>query len=189
MELYFYIICLGVGVLFTLGSVFFGHLIGGGHADVGGHMDGSGGHAETGMDNTDMPGVSAFSPLIISSFVASFGGLGIIFHEIPATQAPWFSAPFALAGAFLIAATLVSLLRKIFRATQSSSESRLSQVTGMLAQVITAIPENGVGEIAYIHGGSRYTAAAREDSGRAVANGSQVRIKRATTSQFFVSAV
>ena len=92
MELYVYSICLGVGVLFTLASVVFGHMLGGGH-DVhfdGGHVTGAGGHAETGLQNSDMPGVSPFSPTVIASFVAAFGGLGIIFHEIPATRAVWF---------------------------------------------------------------------------------------------------
>jgi len=55
--------------------------------------------------------------------------------------------------------------------------------------VITPIPAAGVGEIAYVQGGSRYTAPAREQNGVAVANGKTVTITRIAESQFFVSAV
>src|SRR5579863_10153927 len=136
MDLYIYIICLAVGFTFTLGSVVFGHLLGGGghdigHMDAGGHVEGSGGHAEAGLENSDMPGMSPFSPLIIACFVASFGGFGIVFHEIPATRAVWISTPLSLAGAFVTASGLFFLLRSLFRATQSSSESRIVNVIGL----------------------------------------------------------
>jgi len=192
MELYIYIICLGVGFTFTLGSLIFGHLLGGGH-DFGhietGHIEGAGGHAEAGLENTDMPGMSPFSPMIIACFVASFGGLGIIFHQIPATSSPWVTAPLALAGAFVIASMLFWLLRSLFRATQSSSESKVANVIGLVAEVITPIPEQGVGEIAYVQKGARYSAPAREQTGAPVSNGQPVRIVRVAGSQFYVSAV
>jgi hypothetical protein len=157
MELYVYSICLGVGFLFTLASVVFGHLMGGGHEVHfdGGHVEGAGGHAEAGFDNSDMPGVSPFSPTVIASFVAAFGGLGIIFYEIPATRPVWLSAPLSAIGAFFIAAALVWTLRKLFRATQSSSESKLVDVVGVVGEIITPIPEKGVGEIAYVQKGAR----------------------------------
>src|ERR1022692_5036970 len=75
MALLVYIICLGVGLVFTLVTAFFGHIFGGGHE---GHVGGSGGHAEAGVDSSDMPGVSVLSPTIIASFVTAFGGFGII---------------------------------------------------------------------------------------------------------------
>ena len=53
--------------------------------------------------------------------------------------------------------------------------------------MITPIPPSGVGEIAYVQGGSRYTAPAREEKGVAVANGQTVKITRVAESQFFVS--
>ena len=83
MTMLIYIICLGVGLLFTLISAFFGHVFGGGHD---GHVDGSGGHAEAGVDSSDMPGVSVFSPTIIASFVTAFGGFGIIFSQFQRDQ-------------------------------------------------------------------------------------------------------
>jgi membrane-bound ClpP family serine protease len=191
MELYVYSICLGVGFLFTLASVVFGHLLGGGHEVHidGGHVEGAGGHAEAGLENNDMPGVSPFSPTVIASFVAAFGGLGIIFYEIPATRAIWLSAPLSAIGAFFIAASLVWMLRKLFRATQSSSESKLVDVVGVVGEIITPIPEKGVGEIAYVQKGARYSAPAREQTGAAVPGGASVKIVRVAGSQFYVAVV
>jgi membrane protein implicated in regulation of membrane protease activity len=191
MELYVYSICLGVGFLFTLASVVFGHMLGGGHEVHfdGGHVTGAGGHAEAGLDNSGMPGVSPFSPMVIASFVAAFGGLGIIFHEIPATRPVWLSAPLSAVGAFLIAAALVWVLRKLFRSTQSSSESRLIDVVGVVGEIITPIPEKGVGEIAYVQKGARYSAPAREQTGAPVPSGASVKIVRVAGSQFYVALV
>jgi membrane-bound ClpP family serine protease len=192
MELDVYIICLAVGFVFTLGSLIFGHALGGGH-DFGhieaGHVAGSGGHAEAGLENSDMPGMSPFSPMIIACFVASFGGLGIIFHQIPGMQSPWITAPSAIVGAFLISMVLFFLLRSLFRATQGSSESRIVELVGVVGEVITPIPEKGVGEIAYVQKGARYSAPAREQSGAAVPGGRAVKIVRVAGSQFYVAAV
>src|SRR5882672_7723224 len=114
MALLIYIICLGVGLVFTLISAFFGHVFGGGHE---GHVDGSGGHAEAGVDSSDMPGVSALSPTVISSFVTAFGGIGMILSQFNATKAPIISAPLAVLGGFLIAGSVLTLLRKLFSHT------------------------------------------------------------------------
>ena len=136
-----------------------------------------------------MPGMSPFSPVIISSFITCFGGLGMIFREIPATKVPYLSAPLSAAGALAIAAVLFYLLRSLFRATQSSSESRVADVIGVVGEVITPIPERGVGEIAYVQKGARYSASAREEAGAPVAQGRAVRIVRVAGAQFYVAAV
>ena len=83
MEFLIYSVCFGVGLVFTLVSAFFGHLFGGhdAHVDVG-----TGGHAEAGFEHSGMPGISPFSPTIIASFVTAFGGFGMIFSQIEATQ-------------------------------------------------------------------------------------------------------
>jgi membrane-bound ClpP family serine protease len=191
MELDVYIICLAIGFVFTLGSLIFGHVLGGGH-DVhfdSGHVTGAGGHAEAGLDNSGMPGVSPFSPMVIASFVASFGGLGLIFREIPGMQSPWINAPAALAGAFLMSAALFYLLRSLFRTTQGSSEASIIDIIGVVGEVITPIPEKGVGEIAYVQKGARYSAPAREQTGVPVPSGAAVKIVRVAGSQFYVAAV
>jgi membrane protein implicated in regulation of membrane protease activity len=76
----------------------------------------------------------------------------------------------------------------VFRHTQSSSESKVGKLVGTEANVITPIAENGVGEIAYVVGGSRYTAAARAEKGTAIASGRAVKITRVVGTQFYVEA-
>jgi len=178
-----YLFCLVVGFVFVLGSAVLGHF-GGDH----GHVDGSGGHAEAGADSSDAPGVSLFSPIVMAAFVAAFGAFGLIFSQFEATNSPVISAGLSMVCALLVAGTLVGLLRKLVRASDSSSESRVATLVGHEATVITPIPAGGVGEIAYVQAGSRYTSPAREESGTAVANGKEVKITRVIGSQFYVTA-
>jgi membrane protein implicated in regulation of membrane protease activity len=78
------------------------------------------------------------------------------------------------------------LLRQLFSRTQSSSESQIGTLVGQVATIVTPIPENGVGEIAYVQGGTRYSAPAREERGNPVAVGKPVRITRVVGTQFYV---
>lgn len=184
-----YLICFGVGLLFTIITAFASHLFSTheAHISLDHHVDGgSHGHAEAGNVG-DMPGFSAFSPTVVTAFVTAFGGCGMIFEHIPATQSPLVSAPLAVLSGLLIAAVVLWLFRAIFNATQASSESRISTLPGVTATVITPIPANGVGEIAYVQGGSRYTAPAREESGAAVSSGTAVKIKRVLGTQYYVT--
>ncbi len=180
-----YLICLVVGLVFTLVSVTVGHFFGG-HGD---HVGGSGGHAEAGADSSDMPGISIFSPTIIASFITAFGGFGMIFSEFTPTKQVIISAPLSLVCALGIAGVLFLFLRSVFNHTQSSSESHIARLAGTEASVASPIPENGVGEIAYVVGGTRYTAPARMEDGTAVANGKLVRITRVVGTQFYVTAI
>jgi len=183
-----YAICFGVGLLFTLVSAVAGHLFGGGH-DMHGADLGTGGHAEAGFDHTGMPGMSAFSPTSIASFITAFGGFGLILSRLEATKSVWISAPLAAIGGLGVAAGVVGFFGMVFHKTQSSSESRIGSLIGSVATTLSPIPENGVGEIAYVQAGSRYTAPARAEGGTAIAGGRTVRIKRVVGTQFYVEPV
>lgn len=188
METLVYAICFFVGLLFTLASVFFGHLFGGGHEAP--HVDlGTGGHAEAGFNDTGMPGLSPFSPTTICSFITAFGGFGLIFTQIDATHSVWISLPLSLIGGLIVAGVVFWIFGFIFHHTQSSSESVVAALVGRTATVITPIPPAGVGEIAYVQGGTRYTAPAREQNGAPVPTGQTVTITRIAESQFYVSIV
>jgi membrane protein implicated in regulation of membrane protease activity len=186
MEMSVYAICFLVGLLFTLLSAFFGHLFGGHdiHTDIG-----TGGHAEAGFQDTGMPGLSPFSPTTICSFITAFGGFGLIFSRIDATRNVWVSLPLSILGGVVIAVAVVWLFGFVFYHTQSSSESHVGTLVGHTATVITPIPPSGVGEIAYVQAGTRYTAPAREEKGAPVANGQTVKITRIAESQFYVSVL
>jgi membrane protein implicated in regulation of membrane protease activity len=128
-----------------------------------------------------------FSPTVIASFVTAFGGFGMIFSKIKATSSPWISAPLAAVCAFFAAAAVVWLFRQVFSRTQSSSESVVATLIGVTANVISPIPEGGVGEISYVQSGSRYSAPAREENGLPLKAGQAVTIKRIVGTQFYVS--
>jgi membrane-bound ClpP family serine protease len=187
METLLYAICLSVGLIFTITSAIAGHFFGGGDSHPGPDV-GTGGHAEAGFDHTGMPGISFFSPTVLASFITAFGAFGLIFTRIPATNSVWISAPLAALGGAAVAGGVFLMFNAMFKSTQSSSESRQSTLVGLAASIITPIPENGVGEIAYVQGGTRYTAPAREDKGRPVANGRAVKICRIVGNQFYVQA-
>lgn len=179
-----YALCLVIGLLFTFISAIAGHFFGhDGHADVG-----TGGHAEAGFDHTGMPGISFFSPTVMASFVTAFGALGMIFTKIEATSKPWMSAPLSIIGALLIAWAVFWLFNSMFSKTQSSSESRVFTLIGHTASIITPIPANGVGEIAYVQSSTRYTAPARSERGEPIPAGQIVKITRVGT-QFFVDTI
>jgi membrane protein implicated in regulation of membrane protease activity len=162
-------------------------LFGGGH-DV--HTEiGTGGHAEAGFNDTGMPGLSPFSPTTICSFITAFGGFGMIFSSIKATHNIWISLPLSLLGGLLVAAGVIWVFGYVFHKTQSSSEGHVGQLVGQEATVISPIPQHGVGEIAYVQNGSRYTAPARTESGCAAVTGQAVKINRITGSQFFVTPI
>ena len=181
-----YLICFGVGLLFTvvsgiLGGVFGGHeLHGGDVADT---------HAEGGFASHEMPGFSPLSPTTLATFVTAFGGFGMVLHSLPATRSPFLSAPLAAIGALAVAALVFWLFSTVFRKTQGSSESRVASLVGLTAVLNTPLPEHGVGEIAYVQAGSRYTAPARAEGGRAIPKGSTVKITRIVGPEFFVTPV
>jgi membrane protein implicated in regulation of membrane protease activity len=81
------------------------------------------------------------------------------------------------------------LFNAMFKKTESSSESHVSSLVGQAASIVTPIPENAVGEIAYVQGGTRYTAPARATNGKFVGAGRSVRITKIVGTQFFVDVV
>ena len=189
MDILIYAICFGVGLVFAVASAFMGHLFGGHELDAS-HVDvGTGGHAEAGFEDSGLPGFSPFSPTTIASFVTSFGAFGLIFSRIEATRSPWISAPLATLGGLAVAAGVVLLFTAVFHRTQSSSESHIGTLVGTMATIITPIPANGVGEVAYVQAGTRYTAPARDERGAPVSNGQTVKIVRIVGTQFYVVPV
>jgi membrane protein implicated in regulation of membrane protease activity len=186
-EQYVYFGCFLVGLLFTVLSFFFGH-VGVGHVD--GHGDvGTGGHAEAGYEHSGLPGFSIFSPTVICSFITAVGGFGVIFSQIEATRSIWVSVPLSILAGLIVATGVFLLFSAMFRHTQSSSESHVGSLVGRTATVISPIPAAGVGEIAYVQAGTRYTAPAREQSGAPVSTGQTVKIARIADSQFFVQRI
>ncbi len=185
-----YLICFGVGLLFTLVSALTSHVFGGhdaGHAAGDAHGGHAQGHAEGGGGASDMPGFAPLSPTTIATFITAFGGFGMALTKFSPTSSPWISGPIAALGALATAFLVFLLFRAVFTKTQGTSEGRVSELAGSLATVISPIPADGVGEIAYVQGGTRYSAPARSDNGSTVASGATVKIVRIVGTQFFVA--
>ena len=123
-----------------------------------------------------MPGFSAFSPTVLASFLCTFGGFGMIFSRVEATSSVWMSAPLALLTALLVGSVVLWLFRQMFLRTQSSSESRVASLVGVTATVQTPIPAHGLGEVTYVHGGTRYQASACSERSQPLARGVLVKI-------------
>lgn len=181
-----YVACLALGLLFTIISVFTSHLFGGHEGvDVG-----TGGHAEAGFDHSGVPGVSFFSPTVLACFVTAFGACGLILSRIPATKSVWVSAPISAVAGVVMAFAAFFMFNYLFKQAAGSSESRVATLVGHTASIVTPIPSDGVGEIAYVQGGCRYTAPARTENGTPIAAGKPVRITRIVGgTQFFVEIV
>ena len=113
----------------------------------------------------------------------------MIFSRIEATSSAWISAPLAIVCGLAVAAGIFWMFNKIFSKTQSSSESQVGTLAGQTASIITPIPEQGVGEIAYVQGGTRYTAPARSEGGGPIGAGQTVKIIRIAGTQFYVEPI
>jgi membrane protein implicated in regulation of membrane protease activity len=180
-----YTICLVFGLVFTVLSAFAGHLFGG-HADG---AVGTDGQADGGLGHDGVPGITFLSPTGLASFITAFGAFGLIFSRIPATNNVWIHAPLSMVGGLVVALAVLWLFNTMFRKTEGSSESRVVQLIGQTAAIVTPIPENGVGEISYTQAGSRYTAPARGEKGATIGGGQTVKITRIVGNQFFVEKI
>ncbi|MEO7414369.1 MAG: sigma-70 family RNA polymerase sigma factor [Opitutaceae bacterium] len=180
-----YAVCFGVGLIFALLSVIFGHL---GHSGDGGidHGTADAGHAEAGFGTSDMPGFEPVGPTTIATFITAFGGIGMVLNQSDSVHR--FSGFLAAVGALAIAALVGWGFALVFRWAQSSSEGRVAEVHGLTATVITPIPPGSVGEIAYVQSGTRYSAPARSENGAPFANGAVVKITRVVGTQFYVTS-
>jgi hypothetical protein len=72
------------------------------------------------------------------------------------------------------------------QATQASSHARAGEEVGSEAEVTIAIPNGGMGEIAYVVRGSRFNNPARTVDGKELPFGVKVKIVKKTDNTYFV---
>jgi len=189
---FIFTVCFGTGLLFALVSLVAGHLFethaefshGGTSHPGGGHP---GAHGGGGSGLSAMPGFAPLGPTTIATFITAFGGLGMIFVRIEPLHR--YSGFLAAWGAATIAGGVSLFFSALFRNLQGSSEGHVADLIGLEATVITPIPRGGVGEIAYVQSGSRYSAPARSEDRLLVGAGTTVRIARIVGTQFYVQPV
>ena len=129
--------------------------------------------------------LSPISPVTITMFGTAFGGVGLIASHALALPV-LFSLPMALLSGLIIAGVAFYAFSKLFQATESSSEAHVTELVGLEAEVITPIPPHGLGEIAYVARGTRFTAPARSEDGKPHLAPSTVLIARITDNIFCV---
>lgn len=189
-----YFSLLGVGIIYAviiliaggLHEVHLPHLdIGVGDVDLGGHhlpeipvhldLD-----QAPSFDHGDVS-VPSLSPVTIASFVTAFGAFGLLAVYL-FNVSDKFSLLWAGGGGLVVAIIAHFAFGYFLIAPQGSSEVRARDIIGLTAEVITPIPADGVGQIAFVAQGRRVTSSARSASGVAVPTGTLVSIQSFTGS-------
>jgi len=171
--IYFLSFAVGLGYAVLVGIA--GHLFGGDSAD--GHMD----------VGTDLP-ISPLSPTIIATFLTGFGGGGMLAHSYFGLSLGRGVLVAVLTGTLLSCGTF-AVLTLLFRNTQAGAEYSLDDMVGRVVQIITPIPENGMGEVAIIAKGTRIVGPARSEDGRALARNTPVKVVRVVGNLYYVRSV
>ncbi len=138
-------------------------------ADLGHNAD-----AQHGPDSSATP--SPFNPLVIAGAISTFGAVGIISMKGFGISG-LMSTIISLGFAGSIGAALFFGIVKFMYGSQSNSIYSLDELSGTEAEVITPVPENGLGEIAYVANGIRYTQSARSMEGCEIKRGATVVIR------------
>jgi len=177
-----------------LGGVFgFGHGgdIGGIHGgdfhhDFGTGHDAGGGHGEADFTPApEAPAISPLSPAVLATFTTTFGAVGVI-TTVMLHFRLWMSLPLAAAAGVGLAAVVFVVLYRIFESVQASSEATVAGAIGLEAEVTVAIPAEGIGEVAYVSRGGRFSAPARSEEGGEIPRHASVRISKVVGSTYYV---
>lgn len=127
-----------------------------------------------------------FSPLALATLCGSIGAYGLIaLHGMGTSDTASLAVAIPAAVATAYAVTYVAF--RLMAGSRGSSQIRLQDFPGADAEVITPIPAGGVGEIAALVGGQRYTGPAREAEGREVPRGARVKVQAMVGTTFVVS--
>lgn len=130
--------------------------------------------------------VSPISPITISTFITTFGAVGIIVRQLFDVSGP-LSLLYSTSGGLLLAGVMFLFYSRFLIGSQGSSEVRVSQLVGLTAEVIAPISEESMGEIAVVAQGSRVTYPARSSQGGSIKRGTLVVIDQMLGSQALVS--
>ncbi len=162
----FFFSLVGAGVLYAVVA-----LVTGGLHDVAGGLhlpvDFGGAHTTIDLGHGGDTSVPSLSPVTIASFVTAFGAFGIISRQGFGAD-NGMSVAWAAAGG-LVAAVIAHFAFGYFLiAPQGSTEVTQKDIVGATAEVITPIPADGMGEVAFVAQGARVTYPARSADNRPI---------------------
>ncbi|MBI5155004.1 hypothetical protein HZA57_07185 [Candidatus Poribacteria bacterium] len=155
--------CLGVGGMLLILTFIFDELFSAIHLDVGGPMTGP----------------------VIAAFLASFGGAGLITHEIMGMK-PVNSGLASLAFSGLLSVSVYYGFIKVVLAQQGGTETDPASLIGKVAEVIITIPEKASGEITFETNAGRMSGAARSKDGAPIPRNTLVVIERVISGSYIV---
>ncbi len=131
--------------------------------------------------------LSPVSPITIAAFIGCFGGGGVIAYYIyPSTAVDLL---IAIVVGFIGAFGVYWLVGRIANMIQGSSEAKVGELIGEIAEVITPCMGEKMGEISYVFKGSRYNAPARSVDGRDIGKNKPVKIWRIIGTTFYVKEI
>ena len=169
-----YLICFGIGSLWTIASFFLGGAHGAhGHAHAGGHVH-HGGHG--GSSGFGQWLGLLFTPSGLGVFLAWFGGIGYILTR-HSSFGRWLDLAIAiLVGTF--GAFLIGVFLRWLQSHEQPLEATDTDLIGMLGRLSCAIRPNGVGEMIFVRDGSRRAVPARSEDGSEIPREEEVVITR-----------
>lgn len=110
-------------------------------------------------------------PIVIGTYLIGFGLNGLILRVL--FHLPSKESFIAAQVSSIAISTVVLVIAKKFL-SDSAAELKGAALYGMVAHVSLAIPDSGIGAIAYVQDGKRVTMPARSRTGISITKGSQV---------------
>lgn len=140
-----------------------------------GHLHVNGAHAQVGTAGHGAVEVSPINFPTIMAFLAWFGGAGYLLTGV---YGVWYLTALLIAGlAGLVGASIVFwFFVKVMLANERPMDPTEFRVVGAVGTLTLGIREGGTGELVYVQGGSRKTAAARSEDGSAIPRGTEVAV-------------
>jgi hypothetical protein len=176
MTAFFYIL-FGIGVLYSVITFLLGQLLD--FMDVDIDFD------DDGLFDVQ---VSPFKPMMIATFLTTFGGLGLIFQN----KGQWhsiFIILVALAGALTLCAIIYFFVMVPLYKAQNTSAVAQSRVVGYRGRVTISIREGKFGKITYTINGNTYSAPAKSFSGKDFGVGEEVLIIDIQKNVYYVDGI
>lgn len=166
----FYLICFAAGFLFSLVSLFSGHL----------HLHPHHGHLHVGHHGRDAGGKSHPSPFNFgtgAAFLAWFGGAGYLALSV---YRIWYltALGIALLSGLCGAAIVFWFLGKVLMGRPEHLDPLDYEMQGVLGTVCAALRPGGTGEMLYSREGFRKAAAIRSEDGNPIPAGIEVVVTR-----------
>ena len=169
-----YLTCFVLGFVLSVLAAFGGlgrlHF---GHARLGHPHAGAHGHARSSSVH-----ISPLNGFTLPAFLCWFGGAGYLLHAY-STLMGWLVLVLAVGSGLIGAGIMYAALFKLLLPRERVLTEEETRMEGVVARVSGEIRAgNGVGEILFSQADARRSAAARSESGEAIARGTEVVVLR-----------